>query len=600
MSGGERTVATLIVLVACAIPNQGLLRQLSPMPAAPFEMMRENASFRAAFVQMHLPNALFPVQSIEAGDRDLVTVDFYGRLRDGESLPWRAWLSPLCSWGVAVLGGGAMLIGTAYVMRRQWTRNERLPFPLATLFEDLLAEPEPGRRLPPLLRLPMFWVPALLVLGVQSIVVGQPYLQDKLPKLAMYYDFRRMMTEVPLRDLPDYVKTAQIYFTLLGIAYFIPTRAAFSVWSLTLMVALTRMSWAAGGPGISDAAIPDQHFGSAVALTIALLWLGRSRYGRIARLALLPGARRREADADIETAEIAGLRVALLGAAVLSGWLLVYIGVTWWVVAAIVASTWLCHVVTARVVAEVGVPFIRSTANSLQIVQLMPATSITTRDAFFAGVGNMLGSISSRESVLVYTQHADVVAMRRLDDAGRRAWPALMMSTLLIVTLASAAAGLVIYYSYSNTLEAGSTSIENVFGLRNWPQGNMRDPVLAVKNGAWPAVAHNQLAHGSIGFGITLCLALAAARFAGWPFVPVGYLLATTWYGQVAWYSLLLGWLAKTLVLRFGGATLFTKLRPLFIGLIVGEAMTVAGWMVSSGVRALMGLDYYAVRLLPQ
>jgi hypothetical protein len=68
----------------------------------------------------------------------------------------------------------------------------------------------------------------------------------------------------------------------------------------------------------------------------------------------------------------------------------------------------------------------------------------------------------------------------------------------------------------------------------------------------------------------------------------------------MSWYSIFVGWLAKVLILRFGGASLYTKLRPAFIGVIVGEAMAMAIWLTISTSRALLGLEYYAVRILPQ
>jgi hypothetical protein len=73
-----------------------------------------------------------------------------------------------------------------------------------------------------------------------------------------------------------------------------------------------------------------------------------------------------------------------------------------------------------------------------------------------------------------------------------------------------------------------------------------------------------------------------------------------TWGAQQGWFSILVGWLAKSAIVRFGGATLFHRARPVFLGLIIGEAGAAAFWLVVALARLSMGLEYHAVRILPQ
>ena len=44
------------------------------------------------------------------------------------------------------------------------------------------------------------------------------------------------------------------------------------------------------------------------------------------------------------------------------------------------------------------------------------------------------------------------------------------------------------------------------------------------------------------------------------------------------WFSFLLGWLSKTMVVKYGGKVTFDKVRLIFIGLIIGEIMAVFIW----------------------
>ena len=90
-----------------------------------------------------------------------------------------------------------------------------------------------------------------------------------------------------------------------------------------------------------------------------------------------------------------------------------------------------------------------------------------------------------------------------------------------------------------------------------------------------------------------------ALRSASWPLLPVGYLLCNSPYIAEAWFSLMLGWLAKVLILKFGGASLYQKARPIFVGLIFGEALAAGVWMLISLALAMAGYDYQSIPMLP-
>ena len=50
----------------------------------------------------------------------------------------------------------------------------------------------------------------------------------------------------------------------------------------------------------------------------------------------------------------------------------------------------------------------------------------------------------------------------------------------------------------------------------------------------------------------------------------------------VYWFSILLGWLCKTLVTKYGNKDVYSRVRGLFLGLIAGELTIVALAMVVS------------------
>jgi len=56
-------------------------------------------------------------------------------------------------------------------------------------------------------------------------------------------------------------------------------------------------------------------------------------------------------------------------------------------------------------------------------------------------------------------------------------------------------------------------------------------------------------------------------------------MLANTLMG-VYWFSIFLGWFAKSLIAKYGGKDTYAKVRGAFIGLIVGELVIVVLAMI--------------------
>ena len=200
-------------------------------------------------------------------------------------------------------------------------------------------------------------------------------------------------------------------------------------------------------------------------------------------------------------------------------------------------------------------------------------------------------------------------ALRVADDAAyagqrhwRRALPFFLVMILALVVsyVASGSAYLYTHYAYAATIDdTGQTPI-NAWGSYTMPRQIVFDDVHNYVPPATGAnIAHNRLGHFLFGASVSTLLGAMRLRFANWPLHPVGFILVYTWgIGQI-WFSVFLGWLAKVLIVPLGGARLFVRSRPLFIGLIVGEAGTAALWLVFTLVRVSMGLPHHAIHFLP-
>jgi hypothetical protein len=81
-----------------------------------------------------------------------------------------------------------------------------------------------------------------------------------------------------------------------------------------------------------------------------------------------------------------------------------------------------------------------------------------------------------------------------------------------------------------------------------------------------------------LGALFTVALLRLRQRYLWWPFHPVGYAASSIWFIGLLWVPLFVAWLVKGLVFRYGGHKLYSRLLPLFIGLVLGEFLVGGLW----------------------
>ncbi len=583
-----------MLLVACAIPTQGLLRYWLPMLVAPFSpaLGAGDAQFWEIFVGLDLPQWLFPVQSIADGRSDPVVAYFYNRVPPGEPIPYRAWLVPLAGWGIFLAGWMAALVALARMVVPQWAYNERLPFPLAQIQAAVIETPARGRWFNDLFRSRAFWIGLVVVWVIHNINALVPHFPQHVVEIPLRYNFSSIFTEDPLRHLSWPVKSASIYFTFIGVAYFIQSRVALSLWAIYLLSEVYQMQLRVFGTELPFNARKDQHLGAAVAFSLGVLWIGRAHWARIARH-LLWGPKQGEESYR----GAAGVFLAAVG--VMLGWLVI-VGAQPWAAVVIVGMILLAHFVVTRFVAETGLPFWRFQGDPTQVWMNLPQGVAGPRDALLGGmITQTMGPMGTREGLMAYATHAYRIEQATVDPPRYRLLTAAMTWALVVAIGVGTFTTLRMYYTYAMPITSASGDmVINPVGLEHKPRSEVVNPTKYTVTG-WPAQTHHSLVHFGLGMGITGLLQVLALRYSGWPLMPVGYVAAFTWYMETGWYSVMIGWLCKVLILRFGGAGMFMRMRPLFVGIIFGEALAAATWLVVNLWLASQGYTYYPVNVLP-
>ena len=74
-----------------------------------------------------------------------------------------------------------------------------------------------------------------------------------------------------------------------------------------------------------------------------------------------------------------------------------------------------------------------------------------------------------------------------------------------------------------------------------------------------------------MGFLFAIFLQSMRMKFMWWPFHPLGFAISGNWEMNLVWMPLMIAWVIKSLVIKYGGHKAYSKGTPIFLGLILGQ-----------------------------
>jgi hypothetical protein len=613
LSSGEIAVAFAMTLVSCALPSSGLMRYFPATLIIPFWQANTRPDFVNVLYEMHLPRWLFPSFS---GDtpwdwmRDPLTSGFATRFDPEQPVPYRAWLVPALTWGVFLMALYAALLCLSAIVRRQWFDNERLPFPLAQIQLALVEAPPPRRFFNAILSCRSFWF-AFAAIFLVHLWNGLAKTDPKhFVAIPVYYDLDAMFNGPPWIYADYKLKNAAVFFTVVGVTYFLSGPVAFSLFAFFLILNIARMLQ---GTYTGDPSLPgvnDETFGGAIAFALAILWIGRKHWVMVIAQAFR-GHREGEPIGRYLTYPQAFWTLVIC-IVVMVAWLWLA-GCTIGGAITLVVLLLTGFLVIARIIAETGLIH-----GALRISLVRPWQMMVT--AGFANpvpletfyLGSLLQSThyDFREVATVYTTHG----MRVMDQTAfighdaavdhtherriGRMFMYLLMLSLFVGYFVSFASTLWTEYRYAWTQDVTHKVPINDWGAdQNVKIQTIDATVKYAQREYFPQ--HDPIKHFFIGAGITALLSFLRLRYTWWPLHPIGFLILGTYPGNHLWPSIFIGWLAKTLIVKFGGSKFYVACKPFFIGLIVGEGVAAGFWLVVGIVLSAMGKEFSAVNIMP-
>jgi hypothetical protein len=552
LTRGEILAIYAAVCIGATVPGHGVVKSLFPALAVPFYFATPENKF--AELQKHVPSWFAP--------RDPeVLRQMYEGAPDGK-VPWGAWALPLSLWTLFFV----VLFGTLFcfvvILRKQWTDNERLTFPLLYLPLDLTEE-KPKRDLPPFFRDPLMWTGVSISVLYNVLNILNAY-NPSVPALGYGYDIGSLFTEKPLSA----ARPMNFYYRpdLTGLGYLVPLDISFTIWVSYVFMRLQAVTF--NVLGYEVAGLPfdqEQGAGAYGAIALLLLWLARRHLKEV----IVPTFQR----SNVPTLECRfAVFGAMLGTIFLLGWCYLA-GMMLWTAAIYFLLIFAFALVYARIRAETGAPMIwlfpfyqqkRMMLYTLGSAPFAPGGDFATLTIFSSLYWLSRGYFPS-----MIGYHIDNLKLADEANLSRRGMVALMFFALVVGLVGSYWIFLTTYYTYgANVLEGGTTQggLRTAVAMSEYNEliGFMKAPKLT----DWWRTGF--LASG---FCIALGLGTLRTMLLRFPLHPLGYAMATA-YGTRIWGPFFLVWLFKSLILRTGGAKLYRRYVPMFVGLALGHYFT--------------------------
>jgi hypothetical protein len=612
-SGGEIAVAFTMALVSCALPSSGLMRYFPPSLVSPFWHLRSNPQLIEVMDALHLPKWIFPAfkgSKPSEWMNDPIVTGYLGRWNEDDPIPYWAWVRPALTWGIFIFALYGALLCMVAMVRRQWFENERLPFPLAQIQLALVEPPPRGRWLNDILRRRSFWIAFFAVFLLHLWNGCWKYWPRYFPQIPVYYNLTTLFDSAPPWKFVDQkLKDAAIFFTAVGVSYFLTSSVAFSLWAFYLFSQIYKMILGTTTGDAAEYGRMDEHIAGIFAYFFTILWVGRKHWQVVIGQAFR-GHRRGEARGRYLSYPVAFW--GFLGCALtMIGWLAIA-GCGILGAAVVVSLLLLLFFMITRIIAETGLvhgQLIVPLHRPWQLLAMWGHPNAVSMETFYYTA--MLNSVhyDFREIVPVYATHAMKVAdqtafeSHRIGDSSEdlatgRKIMATMFLALLVGYPVSFYSTLWTEYHFASTRDVSQTMPINEWGASSNSRWLINEPTNQYKT--WTYKPNYSIrGHMVFGFLFTAALGFLRLRYAWWPLHPIGYLMLGTFPGAHLWLSIFIGWLAKTLIVRFGGAKMYVSAKPFFIGLIVGEGIAAAFWLVMGIALSAMNIPYRPVNIMP-
>jgi hypothetical protein len=309
----------------------------------------------------------------------------------------------------------------------------------------------------------------------------------------------------------------------------------------------------------SDATASLQAGGAFLALVIWGLWMARHHVSDVFKKAFNPS---HPVDDSQEMLSYRFCAFGLILSLVFMVCWLHAVGIAWMVAVVLALGLFLCYLGVARVIAETGVVYYSMPMSGHGILPFVfggpnkfdPSTQTALR---------VVDSLAAQGKGIFMPP---LVHAAKIGDMIQHHRKRLVLG--LVLTLVVGVFSAIVYTLYLG-YTIGAYNF-NDYPFTRYPPDAYNGLVKALKSEeAWEAERLYFLMLGALTFA---GVSFMRYRFSWWPLSPIGMVVPLT-HAIHSNFSIFLAWGIKVIIMRIGGVSLYRKLRPLFLGLLVGYGL---------------------------
>lgn len=610
LSMRELICVMVVTLVASYPPTSGLYRYFHRQLLLPWYFLSGKAAWtQHELLSVYMRPELFPdpfpgkdFQTVmTTPEYTLVYQGFFTGLAKGmdtvgfaelaQNGVLGAWVKPMLYWAPFLVLLALACISLQFLVHNQWAKHEQLSYPIAQVAMAFCRTADGGHAVPLLFRNGLFWAGCIPVFFLLGLGYAHEWAPDWIPSLTEMLPNLRFWA-VPLESKIPVLRyaygsgalsTQVLFFTFLGISYFVSSEIALTVGlSTPLTVVFGLLFYSSTGAVLDSGNIDYMRGGAFIGYSLILLYTGRTYFKAVFGRAL-GLSRRKTADgsADDDGAAVLAARtliLAFIGFTILVAW-----ACQNWLMAIFCSLlTMVLFLIISRLVCETGIPFLQANWNpGPMLVTLFGPAAIGPHATPFLLFSTAMTTQDPRESLMPFAATGAKLA----DDNG------VPLKKVFWVVVAAVLLALVVGWFSTTFAMYNYNGMSDGWASRDWgPCCSYLDQAAGYFNEMKTAgVFEESLSKGTLSrlsllacdstrlsyiiTGLVGVFALSALRFrfSKFPIHPILFLILATYPSNAAWGAFLAGWFIKQLVVRFGGGGVYMKLKPVFIGLIAGE-----------------------------
>ncbi len=575
MERGELLFIYAVLAIASCVCGHDSFEVLVPMLSYSFRYADSGNQWGTIF-NPHLPHWLL------VGDKSIFQNYYNGNDTLYRVQYLRAWIPVACIWSLFFGVVLFVMLCLNAILRKQWTDNERLSYPVVQLALQVSNDDSFDSRTG-LFRNKLFWIGFAIAATIDTVNSLNVY-YPQIPTIftpgrgQSFFDAQQWVTEKPWNAIGW--TPLSFYPFLIGLGMLMPLDFLFSAWFFYIfwkaqLVISVANAWD------QNPRVPysnNQAFGAYMAFCLYSIWLSRGYLTQVFRRAM-----GRSSDLD-DRNEPVTYRGAILGIVIGVGalcWFSAAIGMGPWLPIPFFAIYFALSLAITRMRAEMGTPVhdLHFTGPDVILTEVFGTKATTFSSPQLAVMSIFFWfNRAYRAHPMPHQLEAFKLAEQTKSDYRKWFWGLAVFGVL--AGLAGFWAMLHLMYDYGSSAKSMPTFGYEAFGRF---EGWVKSPKPDIDR--WPEAFAIV-----VGFLTAVFLQFMRVRFTWWPFHPLAYAVTSAWEMNLVWLPLFIAWLLKVVILRYSGRVGFQRSIPFFIGLMIGQ-FTVGSLLNIYGI--FMGVPTY-------